>query len=384
MPPNKRIAFVANTSWSIYKFRLYLLEKLIQQGFSVFVLAPRDRYTEKFEDIKGLTYIQLIKFRAKSISPFHNLQLKKELARHYSQIRPGLIFHYTVKANLYGSIAAARVRCPSISVFTGLGYTFSNSLLQSFVQTRLRPALKNNISNWFLNSDDQQLFIEKKLVKKEKTFLLPGEGVDTDAFYPVPYELLTGSPKKEVVFLLIARIIKHKGIYEFVQASEILQQKGLSIKCQLLGFFDEGSRIAISRQQVEEWQSRDLVQYLGDTDDVAPFIQQADCIVLPSYREGMPLSLLEGASMCKTLIAADTAGCRTIVRDEVNGYLCKPRDGADLAAKMEKYYHLAPEDKKKMGLAGRELVLQNFTRDIVTHIYLDKIKTLLTSRQEHR
>ena len=378
MPPNKRIAFVANTSWSIYKFRIHLLEKLIQNGFSVFVLAPRDRYTEKFEDIKGLTFIQLTKFRAKSISPFHNLQLKKELARHYRQIRPGLIFHYTVKANLYGSKAAAKAHCPSISVFTGLGYTFSNSLLRSFVQTGLRPALKKNISSWFLNSDDQQLFIEKKLVKKEKTFLLPGEGVDTDKFYPTPYDHRPG-----ITFLLIARIIKHKGIYEFVQAAEILQRKGLPVKCQLLGFFDQGSRIAISRREVELWQQKSLVHYLGDTDDVAPFIQHADCIVLPSYREGMPLSLLEGASMCKALIATDTPGCRAIVRDGINGFLCKTRDSSDLAGAMEKYYHLPAEEKRKMGLAGRELVLENFTQDIVTNIYLDKIKALLATQQEH-
>jgi glycosyltransferase involved in cell wall biosynthesis len=358
---------------------MQLLEKLIEQGFSVFVLAPRDRYTEKFEEIKGLTFIQLTKFRAKSISPLRNLQLKKELIRHYSQIRPGLIFHYTVKANLYGSKAAAKTHCPSISVFTGLGYTFSNSLLQSIVQTRLRPALKGNISNWFLNKDDLQLFIEKKLVKSEKTFLLPGEGVDTDRFYPAPY--IEGP---EVTFLLIARIIKHKGIYEFIRASELLKGKGLKVKCQLLGFFDEGSRIAISPREVDIWQQKGLVHYLGDTDEVAPFIQQADCVVLPSYREGMPLSLLEGASMCKGLIAADTPGCRTIVRDGANGFLCKPRDSEDLAAAMEKFYHLPPEEKRKMGLAGRDLVTENFKRDIVTKIYLDKIKSLLAVRQESR
>src|SRR5882762_171867 len=116
MPPNKRIAFVANTSWSIYKFRMYPLEKLIAQGFSVFVLAPRDIYTEKFEDIKGLSYIQIVKFRGKSISPLHDIQLLRELTRHYKQIRPSLIFHYTIKANIFGSLAAARISCLSISV----------------------------------------------------------------------------------------------------------------------------------------------------------------------------------------------------------------------------------------------------------------------------
>jgi len=376
MPSNKRIAFVANTSWSIYNFRIYLLEKLIQKGFSVFVLAPRDKYTEKFEDIKGLTYIQLMNFRAKSISPLHNIRLQKELAHHYRQIRPGLIFHYTVKANLYGSKAAAKANCPSISVFTGLGYAFSNKWFQAFTQLRLRKALRRNIETWFLNKEDEQLFVNKQLVKKEKAFILPGEGVDTEKFYPAPSD----GHKKEVTFLLIARIIRHKGIHEYVEAAEILRQKGLSIQCQLLGFFDQGSPIAISKGQVEQWQQKDLIHYLGDTDDVAPFIEKADCIVLPSYREGMPLSLLEGASMCKALIATDTPGCRDIIQDGINGYLCRNRDGADLAGKMEKYYQLSPDQRRKMGEAGRELVLRHFTRDIVADIYLDKIKTLLAPR----
>jgi glycosyltransferase involved in cell wall biosynthesis len=380
MPSNKRIAFVANTSWSIYNFRLYLLKKLIEQGFSVFVLAPRDEYTEKFEDIKGLTFIQLNKFRAKSISPIHNIQLQRELALHYRQIQPGLIFHYTVKANLYGSRAAAGTKCPSISVFTGLGYAFSNRWFRAFAQAKLRKALKHNIQTWFLNKDDEQLFIEKALIKKEKAFILPGEGVDTTAFYPAP----SAADKKEVVFLLIARIIRHKGIHEFIRAAELLKQKGLSVQCQLLGFFDEGSPIAISRRQVKEWQEKGLIQYLGDTDDVAPFIEKADCVVLPSYREGMPLSLLEGASMCKGLIATDTPGCRAVIRDGVNGFLCKDKDGDDLAGKMEKYYHLSGDLRRRMGEAGRELVLQHFTREIVAGIYLDKIKALLAPRQEYR
>jgi len=376
MPSNKRIAFVANTSWSIYNFRIYLLEKLIQKGFSVFVLAPRDKYTGKFEEIKGLTYIQLTKFRAKSISPLHNIRLQKELAHHYSQIRPGLIFHYTVKANLYGSRAAAKANFPSISVFTGLGYAFSNKWFQALTQTNLRLALRRNVENWFLNKDDEQLFIDKKLVKKEKAFILPGEGVDTEKFYPAPYH----DHKKEITFLLIARIIRHKGIHEFIQAAQILRQKGLSIRCQLLGFFDQGSPIAISKTQVEQWQRQELIHYMGETDDVAPFIEKADCIVLPSYREGMPLSLLEGASMCKGLIATDTPGCRDIVQDGVNGYLCKNKDGIDLADKMERYYHLSPDERRKMGEAGRQLVLRRFTREIVAGIYLDKIKTLLATR----
>jgi glycosyltransferase involved in cell wall biosynthesis len=170
-------------------------------------------------------------------------------------------------------------------------------------------------------------------------------------------------------------MLRNKGISEFVQAAGLLHQQGLSVKCQLLGFFDE-SPDAISPEEIEDWHSRQIITYLGYTDKVPDLIRQADCIVLPSYREGIPLSLLEGASMCKALIAADTAGCRTLIEEGVNGYLCREKDPGDLARKMETYYRLSAEDKKKMGMEGRKKVLENFTSQRITGIYLEKISLL--------
>ncbi len=377
MSSKQSIAFVANTSWSIYKFRLYLIKKLIDHGFTIHVLAPRDQHTALFEHIPGLTFIELTKFRGKSISPLYDFQLFRELLGHYRRIRPDLIFHYTIKANIFGSLAAARMGAPAVGVITGLGYAFSgNTLLQASVKTLYRRVLQKNAETWFLNTDDQRIFTKEQLVRKEKTFLLPGEGVDTETFYPSPYE----PGKKTVTFLLIARIIRHKGIYEFIRAAELLTQRGLAVRFQLLGFFDEGNPVAISRLQVEEWARQNNIDYLGHTDDVAPFIEQADCIVLPSYREGLPLSLLEGASMCKALIATDTAGCREVIREGVNGYLCRKKDGADLADKMEKYYRLSPAEKRQMGIEGRSRVLKYFTNEIITGIYLDKINQLTSAQ----
>ncbi|HXB95740.1 MAG TPA: glycosyltransferase family 4 protein [Puia sp.] len=375
MAGKQSIAFVANTSWSIYRFRLYLIERLLQEGYTVFVLAPRDPYTAKFEHLPGLTYIQLFHLHAKNISPYRNLQLYRELLGHYRELRPGLIFHYTIKANLFGSLAARRARIPAVSVITGLGYTFSvTGWLRLAVKLLYRRLLRTNAEIWFLNEDDRQIFIREKLAPREKTFLLPGEGVDTDEFFPAPYE----EGKKEITFLFLGRLIGHKGIFEFVRAAELLRQKGLAVRCLLLGFFDDNDPLAIPRQQIEEWTNKGLVTYLGHTDRVAPFIEQADCIVLPSYRgEGMPLSLLEGASMCKALIAADTAGCRAIIEHGVNGFLCREKDGNDLAEKMSIYYHLPAGAKKQMGTAGRNRVLKHFTRDIIAGIYIDKIGTLV-------
>jgi glycosyltransferase involved in cell wall biosynthesis len=373
MAVKQSIAFVANTSWSIYKFRLYLIQRLLQEGFNVSVLAPRDPYTEKFEQLKGLTYIELHHFHGKSISPLQDYLLYRELLNHYTALKPRLIFHYTIKANLYGTRAAARAGIPSICVITGLGYTFAGKgFLQQIVKSLYRRVLPLAKEVWVLNEDDRRILSSQALVATEKLFILPGEGVDTTEFFPDPYE-----PRgNEITFLFIGRMLRHKGVFEFVEAIQRLKQQGLAIRCQLLGFFDDNPA-SIPRARIEEWNRQGIITYLGHTDQVASFIKQADCIVLPSYyQEGMPLSLLEGASMCKALIATDTAGCRAIVEEGVNGYLCREMDAADLAQKMAAYYHLPAEAKRQMGIEGRNRVLQNYTREIVAGIYLDKIHRL--------
>jgi glycosyltransferase involved in cell wall biosynthesis len=370
MSPSQRIAFVANTSWSIYKFRLYVIRKLVEKGYDVYVLAPRDPYTGRFEKLPGLTYIPLFHFNARSLSPVGDLRLYRELLTHYRTLRPQLIFHFTIKANIFGSLAAAKAGIPAISVITGLGYAFAQKgWLQSVARVLYRRALRQTKEVWFLNEDDRQVFITQRLVSGSKTFILPGEGVDTDIFFPAPYPL----QKNDVTFLLIARIIRHKGIYEFAAAAEELRRQGLNVRCQLLGVSDENNPVAISRKEVAGWEQKGILTYLGHTDDVPPFIEQADCIVLPSWREGLPLSLLEGASMAKALIAADTPGCRSVVDDGENGYLCREKDSADLAGKMLAYYRLGASDKRHMGLKGREKVLRAFTCGRVLEIYLQKI-----------
>lgn len=376
MAGKRRIAFVANTSWSIYKFRLYLIERLLEKGLAIIVLAPRDAYTATFEDLAGLTYIELRHFQGKNISPIQDSKLYRELLHHYRTIRPHLIFHYTIKANIFGTMAAHRLKIPSISVITGLGYSFTrNGLLRRIVKLLYKNTLPKGKETWVLNEDDKALLIREHIAGPNSIFLLPGEGVDTQTFFPAPFQ----PGKKEIIFLFVGRMLRPKGIYEFVEASRLLKTRGLDVRCQLLGIFDE-SPAAISRHQVEQWDREAVVSYLGHTDKVADIMENADCIVLPSYyQEGMPMSLLEGASMCKALIAADTPGCRSLIDQGVNGYLCREKDSADLAEKMSAYYHLPPADKQKMGNAAREKVLEHFTRERITAIYLEKINALAYS-----
>lgn len=396
MPVKKSIAFVANTSWSIYKFRLYLIKYLLDHGFTLYILAPRDAHSIHFENLPGLTFIPLGELRSKSLSPRHDLRLLRELTTHYKNIQPDLIFHYTIKMNIWGSIAARRAGCRSISVITGLGYAFAEKgWLQTSAQTLYRIALRNATRIWFLNEDDRQVFLRRKLVRENKTFILPGEGVDTKFFNPKGPDTDCGSSpdtdcgsspmphplsrNKPITFLLIGRIIEHKGIREFVQAARILREKGIPAHCQLLGFFDQDNPVAIPRQELDQWS--DLIEYLGDADNVAPFIANADCVVLPSYREGMPLSLLEGASMGRALIATDVAGCRQLVHDGVNGFLCPPKDPIALAEKMIAFCNLPPASRLEMGQTGRKMVLDHYTQEIIAGIYLEKITLFLPAPQ---
>lgn len=369
MAGTKRIAFVANTSWSIYKFRLYIIKELLKQGYAIFVLAPRDHYTKHFEQLNGLQFIELRHFANKKVSPISALRLYFELKSAYKRLHPHLIFHYTIKANIFGSLAAGkRFRC--VSVITGLGYAFmENSGIQSIARMLYKYALRNAREVWFLNHDDLKVFTDNKLVAPEKTFVLPGEGIDTDAFYPAPFE----GNAETVTFLMIGRLIKYKGIYEYVEAVRLLKQKGLHVECQVLGKFDAHIPGAISKEELDTW---NFITYLGESDNVIPFIAAADCIVLPSYSEGMPLSLLEGSSMCKAIITTDAPGCRELVINEQNGYLCATKNALSLAARMEAFYHLTPQQKRDMGIRARQQVLHKYDKHSITAIYQQKIQQL--------
>lgn len=409
MAVRKKLIFVCNTSWSAYKFRLPLLRLLAGRGYKIYVLAPEDRHSELIRKENGAVFIPLRHFKATRFSPLADLRLYRELCRHYRQIGPDLIFHYTIKANIYGTLAAAKGARASISVITGLGYTFlNNRLMREAASALYRYALKKASEVWFLNKDDQAYFIEKKIMPAHKTFVLPGEGIDTGIFreqkrtedkfrddqqtettgvrpqaeaQDTPGEKASSSfgaapntgGKQTVNFLLIARIIKEKGIEEYVRAAEWLKQKGYAITCRLIGFYDKQSPSSIPVKKFSGWVNSGAIVYLGAADDILPFIEQADCIVLPSYREGLPLSLLEGASMGKPLIASDTAGCREIVEHDRNGYLFPVRDAGRLAAAMEKFYHLPQADRIAMGAAARKTVTERFSMEIVHALYLSRI-----------
>jgi glycosyltransferase involved in cell wall biosynthesis len=300
--------------------------------------------------------------------------MKQRLSEIYREINPDLILHYTIKPVLYGSMAAEKLGIPFINNITGLGTAFIKSNWITWLVKRLyRLSQKNANHVFFQNDDDREFFSREKLIPEGvPQEVIPGTGIDTDHFQISPYP-----EKNPVIFLLIARMLWDKGVGEFVEAARQIKSAFSDVRFQLLGFLGVSNRTAISHQQIQVWEVQGIIEYLGETDDVRPFIVDADCIVLPSYREGLPRTLLEAGSMGRPIIATDVTGCRDVVEHGVNGYLCRARDANDLAEKMKDMIILSTNERQQMGLKGREKMEQNFDEKIVVQKIVDRIKSFL-------
>lgn len=369
--PHKLIAFVSNSAWSVYNFRLDVIRYLMDHGFHILVMAPDDEYSTYLQQ-SGCRFIP-IHFNNKTENPFQDLVFYKQLKALYQQHRPDFVFHYVAKPNIYGSLAAASVGIPSVAVITGLGYPFAKkNWLYHIVKTLYKKALRKTKEVWFLNNEDAKVFISEKIVNIEKVKVLPGEGVDTDYF-----SVHHISRKKEsapFTFLMSTRLLKSKGISLYADAARILKKKNYDVRFELIGFFEQHHPDSISKEELDRWQKEGLIQYGGFAKDVRPFLQNADCFVFPSfYNEGVPRCLMEAASMELPVITSNNRGCKEVVLNNSTGYLCHLQDPFDLADKMEKVINLPPEERQRMGRNGRALVMRKFNIKKVIEEYVDTL-----------
>ena len=362
----KTLLFVGNTAWSMYNFRLEVLQ-FFSRRYNVVVLAPEDAWGKKLLE-KGITYVPII-IDNKGTSPLKDLQLLWQLYRLYKKYSPYLVFHYTIKPNIYGSLAAALCRIKSIAVVTGAGSVFfKDTLLTKGIKCMFRFSFRYSKEVWFLNREDQALFISSRLVNPLKSVLLPSEGINTLDFRPPEFH--TRETDGRFRFLYLGRILWDKGIGEYVEAAGKIKKNNRDVVFQILGFLDQRNPSAIPPEMVREWREQGIIEYLGTSDDVRETILHSDCIVLPSfYREGVPRSLLEAASLAKPIIASDVVGCRDVVDDPLTGYLCKPRSASDLQEKMERMLHTSQDERIRMGKSGRAKVKSQFAIGIILKQY---------------
>jgi glycosyltransferase involved in cell wall biosynthesis len=365
-----RIAIVLNTSWNIYNFRMNFVKALQANGHEVHTIAPVDDYTHFLKEA-GCKH-HAVRMDSRGANPIKDSALIVELYSIYRKIKPDIVLHYTIKPNVYGTLAASLLGIPVINNVCGLGTVFLKDNLVSAIAIFLyKISFRFAKKVFFQNPDDLQLFLDKKLVKREAVDLVPGSGIDLEKFQPMNFRR-----NEKFTFLLISRLISDKGVYEYIKAIESLKNNGVNARFQVLGAMDPQHKRGIQKEEIENWIRTGTIEYLGTTDNVREFIERADCVVLPSYREGTPRTLLEAASSCKPIIATDVPGCNHVVVHDYNGLLCKLKDSDDLAEKMERMSTLEEQRLKEFGLNGRTKMEAEYDESIVINKYLAALSSV--------
>lgn len=359
---SKKIAIVANTTWNIFNFRLNVIAELVKRGNQVVVIAPVDEFIEYKEKFPSVEHVALRVLDRDGKNPFRDFILIEELRRKYKKLKPDLVLHYTHKPNIYGAIAAHMNGIPSIAVITGLGYAFiHNGWINRITKSLYKLTSKYHNKFIFENNDDLQLFIDNKIINKEKGVSVKGCGVDTEHFQPSS----NGIYNDKLIFTFIGRLLYDKGIIEFINAAKAILSKYISVEFWVIGEFDEGNPSTINKDKFVEWVNQGVIVYHGFVRDVRPFIRKSNCIVLPSVREGMPRIVLEGMAMGKPIITTRTAGCRETVDEGINGFLVDVNDSEELTQTIEKFIALSEEEKANMGIAGRKKAETVFNDEII-------------------
>jgi glycosyltransferase involved in cell wall biosynthesis len=358
------ILVTVNSAWNALNFRRALVSEMILDGHSVTILAPRDDSVSTLESL-GCKFLHL-EMSVKGINPLQDVKLIGRMRKVFQIEQPDAIFSYTIKNNIFGALAARPLGIPFIPNVTGLGTAFlSGGFLELIAGVLYRHAFRNLSVVFFQNQDDRNLFLTRRLVTAQQARLLPGSGIDLNHFAATEYAKNKNAP----IFLMMARLLRDKGVLEYVAAARKVKSVHPRARFQILGAVDAANRTAIDAATVKSWQEEGVIEYLGTADDVRPHIAAAHCVVLPSYREGAPRTLIEAAAMARPLIATDVPGCRSVVDDGVTGYLCKVRDGDDLARRVDAFMALPHAEKAQMGLAGRAKMAKSFDQAIVVEAY---------------
>lgn len=370
----KKIFLVSRCSWTLYNFRAGLMRTLKEEGnIVVGGGASDDGFMSKIE-LLGIPF-KTLPVDKKGINPQADIKLFITLYNWYRKERPDIVHHFTIKPVIYGSLAARLAGIPRIiNTVTGLGYIFTSEDkkgLKSIVERLYQAAFNAAHLTFFLNQDDFDFFYKKQLIKNTKYWLLPGEGIDCIHFSPNSNIANQTRENEKIIFLMSSRLLRDKGVYEFVEAAREVKIFFPETKFLLLGKRDERNPSVILENELNQWKKENVVDWLGEVSDVRPIISKSDIVVLPSYREGLPRSLLEAAAMEKPLITTDVIGCRNVIEDGITGILVPVKNSQALAKAMKKMIE-NPVLRLEMGKAGRKKVIKEFEEKNVISTILSK------------
>jgi glycosyltransferase involved in cell wall biosynthesis len=370
-----RITVIENHHIASGTIRADLMNALVNAGYDVYVLTELD----KSFDPAINTNIHFVNVGVSVLNPVAALKYMYRLRKALKQIRPALCITFTIRPAIYGNIVATLLKIPVISTITGTGPLFdSKSLSYRIARNLYKVVLKKTKKVFFPNYDDLNGFVERGYIKREVAVRVPGSGINYEKFSPQP----SSRTDDNFIFLFISRLVKDKGILEFAEAASIITKTNKQAGFHVIGplWLNNKKSLTVTKEEVDTWVSEKWIVYHGEQKDIRKFMAEADCIVMPSYREGMSNVLLEAASMARPLIATDVTGCRDIVENGKNGFLCKPKDGKDLAECMRQMLRLTNEQRTEMGKYGREKMIREFDKKIVVQKYLQSIAEVINAK----
>ena len=367
-----KVLILTNSDWGAYRFRRQLVEALLARGDSVTLSCPAGPYAAKFEALGVKVKRQPVDRRG--LDPLADAALFFSYRALMRREKPDAVLCYTIKPNIYGALAARSLRIPCVATITGLGTALGKpGPLQCLLVFLYRHAFRRVDTVFFQNSADRDFF-QKHGIPCGKLRLAAGSGVDVEEFAIRPMPDQDGA-----VFLFAGRILREKGIVEFLKAARMVKERHPEASFLVAGPLEDVSL----RPLVSEAQRESVAAFCGFVDDMRACYAQAHCTVLPSYYpEGMSNVLLESAASGRAVISTGRPGCGETLQDGVSGFLVRERDAADLASAMERFLVLPPEEKAAMGLAARRRAERLFDRRIVTAAYLDALDSL-TKRGLH-
>lgn len=359
------IILTSNTSWYLLKFRKGTILRLIADGFKVVCIASRDSYSTQLEDL-GVKFVE-ISMIGKSINPIKEFFTFISIFLKLRKIKPKFVFNHTIKMNIYSGLSCLFLKVKYSNNISGLGTVYLHkNFIHLMVQKIYGIANSSAHKVFFQNQEDLDLFIERRLVNIKQIELTPGSGINLNDFKYTPL------PKnKPIVFIMIARLIADKGVREFINAARIVKKSKVNAIFFLVGPSEVSNKSAISRDEILSWQKDGTVQYFGHQDDVKPFLRKSHVLVLPSYREGMPRTVLEAASIGRPSIVADVPGCRQAVQDGITGWYCEVKSEESLAKTMFSVIDMPIDQLDQFGLRARARVEEKFSEDIVISQYLN-------------
>ena len=348
-----RILIATNHSYMFYRFRKELVEALMQEH-EVILSTPFVGHEDDLQAM-GLRCIDT-EIDRRSINPFKDMKLLKTYRKMLDEIQPDLVITYSIKPNIYmGSVCKAK-GIPYVTNVQGLGTAFEKPVLSSVVSVMYRSALRKAGTVFFENEENAQFFLHKNIISAQQMKVLPGAGINLDEYPYVPMQ-----DDGVCSFLFVGRIMKEKGVDEFFAAAKTVKAElGEKVAFDVVGFYEDAYKGTVDQLVADS-----VIKFHGFQTDVHPFYEAADCVVLPSYHEGMSNVLLEGAATGRALITSDIPGCREAVEDGVSGYLCPARD-TDALYEAMRWFVVLPENwRVKLGRRGRERMEQRFSKTAV-------------------